>query len=207
MDKIICIGKNYPGHVREMGFPPDCEPVVFLKPQSVLREATAIGSCLKLQLPADSDSVEHECEIAVRIKEGGFHLSVDRVAAIIQDFTIGLDMTRRDLQKTARSKGEPWTISKVFTDSAIVGPWIEASKLSDYSSRIFNFSVNGRSRQSAFMSEMTLSLAECIALASKYFPLLAGDIFFTGSPSGTGKVVAGDVGLLEWGDINYKVSW
>ena len=207
MDKIICIGKNFSEHAREVGLATDDVPVLFIKPPSILREWTTKCCVLDLSLPPNATSIEHECEVVVRIGHDGFLLSPDEAGSLIASFTLGLDMTRRDLQMTSKSKGEPWTVSKVFIDSAVVGPWVEGAELSTYLRKPFHFFVDGRLRQTGAVEQMILSPAQCVGLASQYFPLKAGDLIFTGSPAGSGKIMAGNEGRLEWGVITYTVKW
>lgn len=207
MDKIICIGKNFPEHAREVGLAMDGEPVLFLKPPSVLRESAVKGCVLELSLPPDATSIEHECEVAVRLGRDGYLMTPNEASAAIASFTIGLDMTRRDLQMASKTKGEPWTVSKVFIDSAVVGPWIDATEFSSYVGRPFHFFVGETLRQTGTIGQMILSPGQCVSLASQYFPLKKGDLVFTGSPAGTGRVMAENEGRLEWGDIFYSVRW
>lgn len=206
MDKIICVGKNYADHAREVGLRPDGVPVVFLKPPSILRQADGRG-VLGLRIPRDAALVEHECEVVLRLGGGGYRVSPKEAQSLISTFTLGLDMTQRDLQIAARAKGEPWTSSKVFIDAAVVGPWFDAAELAEYASKPFTLEVNGVPKQKATIGDMIYSPAQCVAMASNFFPLVAGDLLFTGSPAGSGPIVAGDVGRLEWGRIAYEVRW
>jgi 2-keto-4-pentenoate hydratase/2-oxohepta-3-ene-1,7-dioic acid hydratase in catechol pathway len=208
MDKIICVGKNYLEHAKELGDAVPEKPVLFLKPPSILEQAEKPGQILQVALPQDRGSVHHECEIVVRLKTGGSKMSLSDAQSAIGDLTLGLDMTLRDVQSNLKKNGHPWEISKVFSGSAIVGPWVKASEFTDYNHEGFSFFVDGQNKQSGNASQMRLSIAECIAYASEYFPLCAGDLLFTGTPAGVGPVASGQLGVLKWGDrIHYQVKW
>jgi len=126
---------------------------------------------------------------------------------LIESVTVGLDMTWRDRQTELKRQGLPWTVAKVFVDSAVVGPFIPISKMKDYLETSFSIEVDGRLRQSACGSEMILKPAEAIAYASQFFPLCPGDLIFTGTPAGVGDVHTGNVAILRFGKIHYSVIW
>lgn len=193
MDKIVCVGKNYAEHAKELGDAIPEKPVLFLKPPSVLlasdgREVTA-------RLPKDSGSVHHECEIVLRLGPGGK----------IRDVTLGLDMTLRERQAAQKKAGHPWTTSKVFPDAAIVGPFVPLE--ADWLQSEFFLQIDGKIRQRGRGDEMTFSPEACLAYIAGFFPLCEGDLVFTGTPAGVGPVVAGNVGKLSWGRVSYTVRW
>ena len=206
MDKIICVGKNYEEHAKELGDAIPSKPVIFMKPPSVLRQARA-GESLDLVIPTDRGSVHHECEVALQLKTGGFKMTLDQARQAIGFVTVGLDMTLRDQQAALKKAGSPWTIAKVFSDSAVVGPWVPVEKFSNYLDTPFSLKINGQLRQEGFPQHMTLSPIECVAYISEYFPLCAGDVIFTGTPKGVNSVVPGDVGMLTFGPIEFRVLW
>lgn len=206
MDKIICVGKNYEEHAKELGDAIPSKPVIFMKPPSVLRQARA-GESLDLVIPTDRGSVHHECEVALQLKTGGFKMTLDQARQAIGFVTVGLDMTLRDQQAALKKAGSPWTIAKVFSDSAVVGPWVPVEKFSNYLDTPFSLKINGQLRQEGFPQHMTLSPIECVAYMSEYFPLCAGDVIFTGTPKGVNSVVPGDVGMLTFGPIEFRVLW
>ncbi|MFM8313944.1 MAG: fumarylacetoacetate hydrolase family protein, partial [Deltaproteobacteria bacterium] len=123
MDKIVCVGKNYIEHAKELGDQVPEKPVLFLKPPSVLKQAHSRES-LDVFIPTDQGSVHHECEIVIRLKKGGFRLTEMEAEKCIGKVSVGLDMTLRDKQAALKKAGSPWTTAKVFPDSAIVGPWV-----------------------------------------------------------------------------------
>lgn len=207
MDKIICLGRNYLDHAKEMGGPVPEKPVLFLKPPSVLRLAAQNGDQLKLQLPENVGEVHHEVEIVLRIDRGGFRMSAAEAEKAIGAVSLGLDMTLRDLQAAAKKNGHPWTTSKVFVDAATVGPWLRVSEFPEYLEQKFSLSIDGAIKQEGFGKNMRMTPAEAVAYVSECFPLCPGDLIFTGTPAGVGPVVVGSKGVLTWGNINYSVVW
>ncbi len=209
MDKIICLGKNYLEHAKELGDAVPEKPVLFLKPPSVLRAVESVGATLVATLPPNGrqGSCHHECEIVVKIKNGGYQIPLSQAGEQIAAVTLGLDMTLRDLQSQLKKNGHPWEISKVFPDSAIIGPWQPPVLFSDYETRQFQFELNGKRKQQAAAKDMSMKIAEAIAHASQFFTLCPGDLLFTGTPAGVGSVQAGDRARLSWGEIHYEVVW
>ena len=206
MDKIVCVGKNYSEHAKELGDLVPEKPVIFIKPPSVLKRAVSNQS-LEVSLPKSRGQVHHECEIVLKIKKGGFNMTLQEAESAIGEVTLGLDMTLRDLQTKLKKSGSPWTVAKVFPDSAIIGPWVTVEEFREYLETPFSFEVNGVTKQRAVASEMTLSPRECVAYISTQFPLCEGDLIFTGTPKGVGPVVGGDKGVLTFGPIQYGVVW
>lgn len=197
MDKIICLGKNYVEHAKEMGEAAPQKPVLFIKPPSVLVCANKKNERLQLSLPSARGQVHHECEVVIRV---GADLKIEAL-------TLGLDMTLREVQAELKKNGRPWTISKVFKDSAIIGPWAMVRDFPKWESEEFQLEVNGQVRQSARAEEMILKAADSIDYIQQFFPLCAGDLIFTGTPKGVGPIQAGMVGKLKWGPVEYEVSW
>ena len=197
MDKIICVGKNYVKHVAEMGYAPNEKPVFFLKPPS----AMAVGrtdEVISIDLPQGRGLVHHECEIVLRL---GNDLKIDAV-------TLGLDMTLRDVQAHQKEKGLPWEISKVFKNSAVIGPWVLLKDFPNYLDDEFSFSLDGAIRQAGRGSQMRMHPKACIEAASEYFPLCPGDMIFTGTPEGVGPVAGKQLGELCWGErLRYSVRF
>jgi 2-keto-4-pentenoate hydratase/2-oxohepta-3-ene-1,7-dioic acid hydratase in catechol pathway len=206
MEKIVCVGKNYPEHARELGDAIPEKPVIFIKPPSILRVATP-DEALELRLPAGAGAVHHEAEIVLRLDKGGYKLDVKEAERIIGAVSVGLDMTLRERQAAQKKAGHPWTTSKVFIDCAVIGPWQRVSEFPNYLSEKFSFALDGQLRQQGFGTEMSLSPAECVAYISEFFPLCPGDLIFTGTPAGVGPVAPGQKGVLTWGPIRYAVSW
>ena len=151
--------------------------------------------------------IHHECEIVVRLKFGGYGMSLTDSARAVDAVTVGLDMTLRELQMKLKKEGHPWTLAKVFPSSAIIGPWHHVSGIEEIEGKVFSLSVNGKRRQSGDTSEMLFSISEAIAYASTFFPLCEGDLVFTGTPKGVGPVFVGDKADLNFDTIQYSVQW
>jgi 2-keto-4-pentenoate hydratase/2-oxohepta-3-ene-1,7-dioic acid hydratase in catechol pathway len=207
MDKIICAGKNFLEHARELGDAVPESPVLFLKPPSVLRVAADWGETLAARIPRDRGEVHFECEIALRLSEGGSDLSVAEARSRIEAVTLGLDLTLREVQGAAKRAGHPWTLAKVFADAAVLGPWIPVADIPGWLDEPFSFLLDGQKRQEARGREMRFPPAELVSFASRAFPLCRGDVLFTGTPAGVGPVRAGQRGTLEWGARRFDVLW
>ncbi|MFN8769547.1 MAG: fumarylacetoacetate hydrolase family protein [Neisseriaceae bacterium] len=204
MDKIVCFGKNYQDHILELGDKPVNEPVIFLKPYSVLKQCNNWGESINVILT--EDETHYECELVIKLKNGGYNMSQIEAQQSIQAYTIGLDMTLRKKQVQLKFEGHPWAIAKVFPDSAIIGPWIETNDL-NFLELPFSFYLDGVIKQSSYGNEMLFKPIELIQYASRFFPLCAGDILFTGTPSGVGAVSNNSEGKLILGDHIYQVNW
>ena len=205
MPTLICFGKNYQDHMHELGDKPVDKPVIFLKPISVLRACKNWGETLQLYLP--QEETHFEWELVFKLKSGGYQLTKQQARDALDCFTIGLDMTKRNLQKQLKEAGHPWTIGKVFLDAAVIGPWIAIENLESCLSESFSFTLNDHVRQNSVGEKMLFSPIDLVVLASQYFPLCEDDILFTGTPAGVGKVVNGDKGVLQLGKYNYFVFW
>ncbi len=207
MDKIICFGKNYIDHMYELGDAPVDKPIIFLKPESTLVQCAEWNSKIKVELITDYDT-HYECEIVLKLRNGGYKMTREEALGSIGEYTIGLDMTLRDLQYKAKKAGHPWTTSKVFPSAAIIGPWINAGDLS-FLEHEFSFSLDGVKKQQSTGSKMIYSPVDLIMQASQYFQLCAGDIIFAGTPAGVGMVKSGSVGEVKIIDDNYRynVEW
>jgi fumarylpyruvate hydrolase len=175
--RIYCIGRNYADHVREMGNDPKTEPPLFF-----MKPADAIVLDGRFPYPPMTNDVHHELELVVALDERGK----------IFGFAVGLDMTRRDLQAMAKKTGKPWEASKAFDHSAPVSPIVPVAKSGKLTRGAMHLDVNGERRQSSDLSQMIWSVDDIIAELSRYFELKAGDLIFTGTPSGVGPVKRGD---------------
>lgn len=216
MDKIVCIGKNYPDHVKEMAqienwIPGQARndnhsPVIFLKPPSILQTIKNLHTG-KLKYPSNFGALHYETEIILRIHKECYKVTPEDGHQYFNAVSIGLDMTLRDLQTAQKKQGFPWTTSKVFPDSAVCGEWIELAKFSDFENKLFSFTLNGVQRQSGKANDMILSCSQCVSYISQFFKLLPGDMIYTGTPAGVGEVKIGDVAQLQYHTVNYNVEW
>jgi fumarylpyruvate hydrolase len=193
MDKIICVGKNYPDHAAELGEAQPDQPVLFLKPPSVLVQLPEprSHSARRPKLKIPPGDIHHELEIVFRI---GSRKHNDPFVA----FTLGLDLTRRDLQSKLKKDGQPWEIAKVFPGSAVVGPWFSWAQWKKYRELEFSLFVNGECRQRSKGAAKLWSSERCLELASEYFPIVEGDLLFTGTPPGVGPLKDGDAVEMHW---------
>jgi 2-keto-4-pentenoate hydratase/2-oxohepta-3-ene-1,7-dioic acid hydratase in catechol pathway len=186
--KIICIGRNYAEHAKELNNPLPKVPVFFLKPDTAL-----IKNNGDFYLPDHSHDVHHEVEVVLRISKAGKHIQPEFAHKYWDAITVGIDFTARDVQQSLKEKGLPWELAKAFDGSAPVGEFISKSELSNLKSLSFSLQVNGELRQSGKTDEMIFNFDQIIAYVSQFITLKTGDLIFTGTPSGVAAVKAGDV--------------
>jgi 2-keto-4-pentenoate hydratase/2-oxohepta-3-ene-1,7-dioic acid hydratase in catechol pathway len=200
---IICIGRNYVEHARELGNPRPAAPVVFLKPVSAV-----CYSGDAIVLPPGVGRVDHEVELVVAIGRAGRHIPSDRALGQVAGYGIGIDVTARDLQDQAKQKSLPWAVAKGYDTFAPLGSFVPAAEVPDPSSLSVHLSVNGALRQEGRTADMIWDVAELIAYTSGIFSLAPGDLIFTGTPSGVGPLAAGDrlVGELQPVGARVEVS-
>ncbi len=206
MDKIIGIGKNYPDHARELGEAQPDKPVIFLKPPSVLTQATDWQQTIHARLPQDSEIVP-ECELVLEVGKAGEHIDERNALDFIKRISVGLDMTLRAKQRELKKLGHPWTTAKVFADAAILSPWRDVASLPDWHATSFSLHRDGVCAQQAAAADMLYPPAFLIHYVSQFFALCPGDIIFTGTPVGCITIDAGDEVELRLGDKGFKVRW
>jgi len=207
IDKIICVGKNYLDHAMELGDAVPAKPVLFLKPASVIKQASHWGEQLNLYFPALDTAVQPECEIVLRVAHDGFKMTTLEAKKAISDVTLGLDMTLRTRQTELKKQGHPWTTAKVFKDAAVLGPWIPFDKFNNYMDVEFQLVIDGTIRQGAKGSEMMMIPENLLVYISHFFPLKAGDIIYTGTPAGVSSISKGTIAKLHWNNNYYSVKW
>ncbi len=179
--KIVCVGRNYVDHAKEMGNEVPKVPLIFLKPPSSI-----ISSGETILLPPQSAQVEHEAELVIVIGKRGRRVTPEDAKQYILGYTVGNDVTARDLQK---SDGQ-WTRAKGFDTFCIFGPWIDTDF--DPSDAVVTCRVNGQMRQMASTRDMVFSVSTLVAFISSVMTLEPGDLIFTGTPAGVGELHAGD---------------
>lgn len=185
--RILCVGRNYAAHAREMGADLREPPFFFTKPaDAVCDSGTAVP------YPSLTANLHHEVELVVAIGTGGADIAAGAALAHVWGYGVGIDLTRRDLQNAAKAKGHPWDWGKAFDLSAPCGPLTPAAACGDLTDARIELSVNGTVRQSATTADMIWSVPEIIAAASTAIRLEPGDLIYTGTPEGVGPVVAGD---------------
>ena len=191
--KIICIGRNYADHARELKNDIPAEPVIFMTPDSAL-----ITGNRPFYLPEFSIDMHYETELVVRIHKLGRHIEERFAHKYYADITVGIDFTARDVQQRLKDKGLPWELAKAFDGSAVLGEWVP---LGDRNIQDLHFHLekNGKTVQEGHTADMLFHVNQIISFVSKYFTLKIGDLIYTGTPVGVGKVEIGDQlhGFLE----------
>ncbi|MGE4587631.1 MAG: fumarylacetoacetate hydrolase family protein [Mangrovibacterium sp.] len=193
--KIICIGRNYSEHVRELRNDFPKEPVIFMKPDSAL-----LRNNEPFYIPSFSREVHYECELVVRIRRLGSHVDPRFACRYYEEIGLGIDFTARDLQNRLIAEGLPWEKAKGFDRSAVIGSsFIPKKELPDPVSIRFELKKNGQTVQHGDSAHMLFPVDELISWVSRYFTLKIGDLIYTGTPAGVGPVAIGDrlEGFLE----------
>ncbi len=193
--KIICIGRNYSEHAKELNNAIPTEPVIFMKPDSAL-----LRNNDPFYIPSFSQEVHFECELVIRINRLGKNIEPKFASRYYDEIGLGIDFTARDLQAKLKDKGLPWEKAKAFDRSAVIGShFISKNELPAAGSITFQLKKNGELVQDGDTSQMLFPIDELIAQVSNYFTLKIGDLIYTGTPSGVGPVAIGDrlEGFLE----------
>jgi 5-carboxymethyl-2-hydroxymuconate isomerase len=185
--KILCIGRNYAEHAKEMKAAIPTAPVFFLKPPSAI-----IHSGESIIIPSISTDVHHEVEMTVLIGSGGKNISRDKALDYVAGYGIGLDMTLRDIQAEAKKQGLPWTLAKGFDTSAPISDFVPARSITNPNDVRVELKVNGSARQSSSTSNFLFRVEDVIVYLSQFITLEEGDIVFTGTPEGVAQVFSGD---------------
>lgn len=191
--RIYCIGRNYAAHSREMGSDPTREPPFFFQKPTDAVQAVAIGTVADHPYPSLTKNYHYELELVAALKSGGKNIPVEQALSHVYGYAIGLDMTRRDLQRGMGDQKKPWEIGKSFDLSAPIGPIHPVALTHHLMKGRIELKVNGQTRQLADLSDMSWSVAEQISKLSEAFELKAGDIIYSGTPDNVGPVVRGDV--------------
>ena len=191
--KLICVGKNYPSHIEEMGGSTrPSEPVVFLKPNSAI--AFEVDQVF---IPEEFGLIHHEVELCFVVERSGRDIPLAEAHSYIAGYGVGIDFTLRDLQAAAKRSGAPWSLAKGFDAAAPLGQFVEAGHVSDPCGLAIMLTVNGVSRQNASTSEMLFSPEEILSFVSEFMTVEEGDVFMCGTPSGVGEISHGDVLCAE----------
>jgi 2-keto-4-pentenoate hydratase/2-oxohepta-3-ene-1,7-dioic acid hydratase in catechol pathway len=193
--KIICIGLNYRKHALELGWNIPEEPLVFLKPDSSL-----LKNNKPFFLPGFSDNIHYEVEVVIKISKLGKGISAKFAPRYFDEVTLGIDITARDIQSRLVGAGMPWEISKCFDGAAPLGTFIPISSIIDIGALDFRLEINGLVVQQSNTSDMIFGFNEIVEYVSKFFTLKTGDLIFTGTPSGVGKLNRNDNLVAYLGD-------
>lgn len=185
--KILCIGRNYAEHIAELNNERPSEPVVFIKPDTaILKDNEAFYH------PDFSNDIHHEVEIVLKINKMGKNIEAKFANKYYEEIGIGIDFTARDIQSKLKEKGLPWEKAKAFNGSAPISGFVPKTEFPDLKNLNFHLEIDGETRQTGNTSMMLWNFDEIIAEISKYFTLKTGDLIFTGTPAGVGKVKIGN---------------
>ena len=192
--KIICVGQNYLNHIKELNSKRNKSPILFLKPDSSI-----IQKNQAFFIPEFSKEIHYEAEIILKFDKLGKHIDRKFSNKYYNQISLGIDFTARDLQEKLKKSGQPWEKAKSFDNSALVGDWIDVNNFQDINNINFSLKLNNEIVQSSNSSNMIWKIDDLVTEVSNYFTLKIGDILFTGTPEGVGKVSIGDVldGFLE----------
>ncbi len=192
--KIICIGRNYSEHIKELANERPEEPVVFIKPDS-----SVLPKEQDFYIPDFTQDVHYEVEVLVKICKVGKHIEERFAHKYYNEIGLGIDFTARDLQTKLKQKGLPWEKAKGFDGSAVIGKWLPKSNFKDLNNLKFSLLKNNVLVQEGNTSFMLWKIDELLAYVSKYFTLKKGDILYTGTPAGVGQIATNDYlsGKLE----------
>lgn len=183
--KIICIGRNYAAHAKEMKADLPTEPVFFMKPE------TALLKDPDFYLPDFTKELHHEIELVIKISKAGKHIDEKFAHSYYEEIGLGIDFTARDLQQKCKEKGLPWEIAKAFDNSAPIGNFVSKNQL-DLNAIGFELKINGETRQSGSSVDLIFSFDRIISYVSRFVSLKTGDLIYTGTPEGVGPVNIGD---------------
>lgn len=192
--KIVCVGRNYAEHIKELKNERPLDPVLFIKPDSAV-----LPKEQDFYLPEFSSEVHYEVEVLVKIKKVGKYIDEKFAHTYYDEIGLGIDFTARDLQSKLKEKGLPWEKAKGFDGSAVIGKWLPKTKFKDLNNVNFNLKKNDILVQQGNTGLMLWGIDEIISYVSRFFTLKKGDVIFTGTPAGVGKINANDYlsGALE----------
>jgi len=185
--KIVCIGRNYAEHIKELGNKTPDQPVIFMKPATAI-----VASGGTIIIPAYSNDCHHEIELAVLIGKEARGVRPEEALAHVAGYAVALDLTLRDVQNVQKEKGLPWEIAKAFDTSCPLSAFVPAAEVADPQSLQLRLVVNGQVRQDGNTCDMMRTTAQLIAAVSAYFTLEEGDVLLTGTPAGVGRICSGD---------------
>lgn len=185
--KVIAVGRNYAEHAKELNNPIPEKPVLFLKPDTAV-----LKNNKPFYIPKFSEDIHYELEIVLKIAKEGKFIAEKFAHKYYEELSVGIDFTARDIQKQQKEKGLPWEIAKSFDNSAPVGQFMAKSEIPDLQNLEFQLLINNEQRQKGNTAHMLNSFDQLISYASQYFTLKQGDLIFTGTPAGVGKIKIGD---------------
>jgi acylpyruvate hydrolase len=181
--KIIAIGRNYAAHAKELNNPLPSSPVIFLKPDTAVLKDNK-----PFYIPEFSSDIHYELEVVLKVCKEGKHIAEKFAANYYDEVGLGIDFTARDIQNVHKEKGLPWELAKAFDNSAAISHFIPKSHVGDINDLSFRLNINGEERQCGNTKNILFSFEQIIAFVSKYITLKKGDLIFTGTPEGVGRV-------------------
>jgi len=192
--KIFCVGRNYALHAKELGNAVPESPVIFMKPATALLKDNN-----PFYYPEFSNGIEYECELVLKICKNGKHIAEKFASDYYQEIGLGIDFTARDLQSQLKEKGLPWELAKAFDHSAVLGSFIDKKNIANMQAISFEMTKNNEIVQTGNSNDVLFSFDYLIHFISTYFTLNTGDLIYTGTPAGVGKIAIGDIyeGKLE----------
>lgn len=185
--KIIAIGRNYAEHAKELNNPVPTTPVIFMKPDTAILKDNK-----PFYHPDFSQDIHHEIEVVLKVCKEGKHISEKFAANYYDEIGLGIDLTARDIQSRHKEKGLPWELAKGFDGSAPISNFIPKAELGDLYNLNLRLDINGETRQDGNTKDLLFSFERLIAFVSQYITLKKGDLIFTGTPPGVGRVNVGD---------------
>ena len=185
--KIFAIGQNYVEHNKELNSKNPTEPVVFMKPDTSL-----LKNNKPFYIPDFTNELHYETELIIKFNRLGKNIDTIFANRYYAEIGLGIDFTARDIQRKLKAEGKPWEISKAFDNSAVIGNFLPVTELGDVQNIQFRLDLNGKTVQNGNSSEMIFQINELVAYVSRFFTIKIGDLLFTGTPVGVGKVEVGD---------------
>lgn len=185
--KIICVGRNYAAHAKEMSSDVPTEPVIFMKPDTALHRDTQ-----PFYLPELNSSIHHEIEVVLKINREGKHIAEKFAGTYFDEIAVGIDLTARDLQAKLKKAGLPWELSKAFDSSAITGKFFPKQQFENLADLNFELEINGTPVQQGNTKDLIFSFDFLISYISRFITLRKGDLIFTGTPEGVGPIHIAD---------------
>jgi fumarylpyruvate hydrolase len=201
--RVFCVGRNYAEHAKEMGGDPTREPPFFFT-----KPADAVTLAAEIPLDRVSQMLEYEGELVVAIGKGGADIDAASALDHVYGYSVGCDLTRRDLQGQAKKAGRPWDMAKGFDHSAPIATIVPAARIGHPKKGALTLRVNGELRQNGDISQMTWPVPDVVAFLSRLVALAPGDLIYTGTPAGVGKLAAGDlveVAVEGVGKLSFKM--
>lgn len=187
LGKVVCVGRNYAEHAKELGNEVPDAPILFIKP------ATSVVPLVpNFSIPQDQGSVHHEAEIALLISKEAKNISADKAWDVVSHITVALDLTLRDVQSRLKENAHPWEIAKGFDGACPLGNWVPVSQINNKDDMAIELIKNGEQKQKGHSTQMITPISDLIAYTSKFFTLQPGDVILTGTPAGVGPLASGD---------------